>query len=101
MRGNLSCSQQIRVALEFATQNKDEERKAVIFVICCHNFVAPAGIRMNNEAYTGYPSEAEFMLIEGCKVTVLGVEHDFLIENQLECFKSFKGVPFTVIHLYH
>ena len=56
---------------------------------------------MNNEAYTGYPSEAEFMLQEGCAVNVLGVEHDFVIDNQLECFKPFKGVPFTVIHLYH
>ena len=54
---------------------------AVLFVICCRNYQSPAGIRMNNEAYTSYPSEKEVLLCEGCELYVSGIERNVLICN--------------------
>lgn len=72
--GNASCSQSIRVGLDFAFKNLKDDFIPVLFVFSCHNYYSPNGIRMNNEAYSSYPTEREVLLREGCKVYVLAME---------------------------
>lgn len=79
MAGNNSFSQNLKVALEFAIDNIKMIHNPVLFVVSCQNYNSPLGIRMNNEAYTSYPSEQEYLLQEGCPIFVLGVEHNVLI----------------------
>ena len=57
---------------------------------------------MNNEAYTAYPSEAEVLLSEGCKMYVLSVDKGIRINATSEGEMAyFKNKVVTVIHLFH
>ena len=56
---------------------------------------------MNNEAYTSYPSEREILLREGCKVYVLGVENDVIIDNQYTNYIPFNNLKIKLVHLFH
>ena len=69
--GNKSCSKDPTVALGFAFNNLKPEQSPVLFIISCQNYRSPSGIRMNNEAYTAYPLEDEFLLMDGCEAYVL------------------------------
>ena len=60
--GNTSCSRDPKVALRFAFDNMKEGEFPVLFVIACQNYWPPSGIMMNNEAYSAYPDEGEFLL---------------------------------------
>ena len=55
---------------------------------------------MNNEAYTSYPSEQEYLLQEGCEVYVLAVEREVQICNEFSSFRQFDGQTITIIHIY-
>ena len=66
--GNASCSQNLKIALGFAAENPKKDHVSVLFVISCPNYDSPAGIRMNNSAYTSFPVESETLLMEGCDV---------------------------------
>lgn len=66
--GNTSFSQDLLVALTFATANARDDCFPVLFVLSCHNWFSPPGVRMNNEAYTAYPEECEFLMMEGTEV---------------------------------
>lgn len=71
--GNTSCSQNLKVAMNFAIKNLREGLISVLFVITCQNWFSPSGIRMNNQAYTSYPFECEYLFREGCHFNVLDV----------------------------
>ena len=62
--------------------------------------MSPEGIRMNNEAYTSYPSEREILLREGCKLYILSVEHDYLIKNKHTSFAHFDDRMINIVHLF-
>ena len=85
----------------FALDNVKEDFIPVLFVIACQNYGAPDGILMNNEAYTAYPEEGEFLLQEGCKVYVLAVDSDVKIENSFAGMEYYNAKTITVIHLFH
>lgn len=99
--GNASCSQDLRVALEFAILNLAPDCIPVIFVFSCQNYYSPDGIRMNNESYTSYPSEREVLLREGCKVYILGIEKNIPIDNEFTSYRPFNGYNVTMVHLFH
>lgn len=94
-----SCTQDMSVALEFATMNAGPDRICVIFVISCANYVTPDCVRMNNEAYTAYPNEGEVLLTDGCVMRVLAIQRDVKIDNPYPSFKRFTGQTITVIHM--
>ncbi len=89
--GNQSCSQNLKVALRFAIGNRKEDYISTLFVISCQNYCSPDGFRMNNEAYTAYPSEREILLRDGCPVFVLALEKDIVINNQHTAFNTYNG----------
>ena len=99
--GNQSCSQDLDVALGFATKNPKPLHKPVLFVLSCQKYDAPSGIRMNNEAYTAFPTEREILLQEGVGVWVLAVEKDVMIDNPHAAFAPFNGKALTIVHLCH
>ena len=70
-----SCSKNPIVALGFAMPKKMKEiLTPTFFVFACRNYYKISGMTMNNEAYTAYPSEAEVLLTEGCKIDILGID---------------------------
>ena len=73
LQGNYSFSRNLKVALKFAFQNAKSEHLPTLFVIACQNYNQPRGFLMSNEAYSAYPSESEFVFMEGCLVYVLAV----------------------------
>lgn len=99
--GNISCSRDPMVALGFAHNSDKEELIPVFFVITCQNFFSPAGIRMNNEAYTSYPVEDEYLLMEGCNVYILSIEKNVQIDNDSSDMTKFNKRSMTVIHMFH
>ena len=99
--GNTSCSRNPKVALGFALDEVKEDFIPVLFVIACQNYNEPNGILMNNEAYTAYPEEGEFLLMEGCHVYVLAVDSDVKIENSFAGMEYYNAKTITVIHLFH
>ena len=56
---------------------------------------------MNNEAYTAYPHENEFLLMDGSEVIVIAVERDVVIHNDNHEMKEFNKKSLHIIHLYH
>lgn len=98
--GSVSCSRDIHVALHFATQNLQEDKIPVVFVISNKNYVQPNGMRMNNEAYTSYPSEGEVLLQEGIPAFIIDVKRDILIDNPYTNWKMFNGLKVSFIFLY-
>ena len=89
------------MALGFALDEVKEDFIPVLFVIACKNYHAPNGILMNNEAYTAYPEEGEFLLQEGCIVFVQAVDSDVKIENSFTGMEYYNAKTITVIHLFH
>ena len=89
------------VALGFALNKIKEDYTPVLYVILSQNYYFSRGVQMNNEAYSAYPDEGEFLLTEGCKVFVLKVEHNVKITNDMPEMHSFNGKTITIIHLYH
>ena len=65
LSGNTSCSLELEVALKFAFQKPKPEHVPTVFIFSAQNYDEPAGIRLNCEAYTAYPSEDEVLLMEG------------------------------------
>ena len=103
LNNNNSCSFTIGTVLEFATKNPDGQDglKPVIMAISCQNFYSPDGIRINNEAYSMFVGECEFLLMEGCLVYVLDICRDYVINNQVSGSNKFNGTKITIIHLFH
>ena len=83
--GNSSCSQNLKIALGFAAENTNKDLISVLFVISSENYESPRSIRMNNKAYSSFPSESEILLTEGCEIRILAVE-EVKIENNLASF---------------
>lgn len=99
--GNTSCSRSLKVALQYATRNQRPKHMPCLFVISCRNYNSPFGIRMNNEAFTAFPSEGELLLSEGCGVFIILIEQDILIDNPYAAFDDFRGKKLIIIHMYH
>lgn len=52
----------------------------VVFVISVRNYLGFHAFRMNDERFTAYPQEQEFLLMEGIFLWVMKVE-ELLVEN--------------------
>lgn len=79
-----ACSKDPKVALHFALSQQQLHYIPVLFVITCVNHAPPVGILIDNEAHSAYPSESEFLLMEGSFAFVLAVERNIMIENKQE-----------------
>ena len=99
--GNTSFSQDLQVAMQFATANPREGCFPVIFVMICHNWFSPPGVRMNNEAYTAYPEECEYLMMEGTEVQVFAIERNLRVNNKYTAWKKYDGMDITVVYLYN
>lgn len=99
--GCFSCSKDLKVALSFAYGKRDQDKIPVLFVVTCQNYYEPKGFMMNNEAYSAYPREAEFLLMEGCNVYILDIEHDHKIDNSSFSMLNYNGKTLTIIHMFH
>ena len=100
--GNNSCSRSLKVALSFALNSQNPDTIPIIFLLACKNFTSPAGMAMNNEAYTAYPSEGEVLLVEGCSVHVLAFQENFELKNHTSCgMEKYNGRKINIIYLYH
>lgn len=76
--GIISCSESIKVGLDFALRNANAETKPVLFVILCQNYHGFEGVRMNNESCNAYPGEKDVLLMESARLYVLTVQRDIL-----------------------
>ena len=76
-----SCARDIEFALEFAFGSQRPYEVPVLMTITCTNYYNPKAIAFNNEAFTAYPCESEYLLMPGCDVIILAVEVDFEITN--------------------
>lgn len=48
--------------------NRDKNIKSVLFVLCIFNQSSYPGFRLNNEKYTPYPNEEEYLLPAGIQL---------------------------------
>lgn len=51
-------------------KNKDKDIRSVVFVLTIFNQDSYPGFRLNNEKYTAYPDEEEYLLPAGLQVEV-------------------------------
>ena len=100
MPSYLSCSRSPKVAIDFALSNPKADHLPILLVFTCQNYKSTEAIRLNNEAYTAYPYEAEILLEEGVETYVLAEEKNVLIDNPHPNFKKFNGKSMTIIHLF-
>jgi len=100
-KGNTSCSRSAKVALGFAHSNLREGYKPVLFVVAITNYQGILGMAMNNEAYTAYPNEGEYLFMDGATVNVWEFDRDHTIENPYESLCAYNGRTITIIHLLH
>ena len=98
--GNTSTSRDPCVALGFATDHEQPDHIPVLFVFLIKNYQSPRGILMTNEAYTAYPDEGEFLLMEGIDVHVLSIEHGYKLQSEFLQSTRFNGKTITIIHLF-
>ena len=56
---------------------------------------------MNSPAYSAYPDEGEFLLMEGCRVYILAVESDVEIKNSSKGMSKYAGKTINIVHMYH
>lgn len=90
--GNTSTSRNPLVALGFALDKPTKvDFVPVIYVFLCKNYDFVAGFQLNNEALTAYPEEAEFLLEQGCNVTVLAVEENVILKNKHVGLENYDG----------
>lgn len=80
--GIVLCSLNLSDSICVAARGCLPDHKPVLFMISCHNYYSPKGIRLSSEAFTAYPAECEIMLRENSGVYVLGIERDALITIQ-------------------
>ena len=71
----------------------------MLISLSCQNFYSPHGICVDSEAYSAYPGERAMIIGQNCKVVVLGVERDLVIENQL--MDGLKGHKVNIVHLFN
>lgn len=87
---NMSCTQNLGVALGFAVNGLEQPFKSVLFVISIQNHFGFPGFRLNTENFSAYPQEEEVLLIEGCTMFVMKVE-DVTLQNNHPDFEHFHG----------
>jgi len=97
LQGYTSCSRDPKVGLKFALQNQKPDQTPVLFVVAIN--VNSGHFSMSNEAYTAYPEEGEVLLTEGNKVTILGIDQNFKIENTDQDMELCNGKTVTVVYL--
>jgi len=101
--GNNSCSKDLTVALNFAVPKVIQDQfTPTLFVIACRNYRGFNGMVMNNEAYSSYPSESEVLLMEGCHMWILAVDHNVKLPGINEGkMATYNDKVITVVHLFH
>lgn len=62
------------------TKSRDMSYIPVLFVISVRNYLGYHAFRMNDERYTAYPQEQEYLLMEGIFLWVMKVE-ELLVED--------------------
>ena len=84
LHGSTSTSKNLDVALTFSKCKTDFEsdQQPVLFVYSIQNYDGFRGFRLNDKRYTVYPSEQEYLLMEGIRVFVLNVGKEFKISNK-------------------
>ena len=82
LKGNTSCSRNPLVALGFALDKEPGSKIPVLFMKCFQNRFGVEGMMMNSEAYSAYPHEGEFLLMEGIPFYILGIDNDVPVDNK-------------------
>lgn len=108
--GTISTSMKLSIGLEYSRYAKKYDYvpgKSVLFVFLFKNHEYQKGFRLNQKEYTPYPNDEEFILLEGLKVAVLGVEEHVRIESKddeeddIDYFDGrFPGQKINIIYLY-
>ena len=80
--GNSSYSRNLTVALKFAFNDQDNDKKPVLFLLLKGNYSGWGSVMLNGEAYSSYPSEGEMLLYEGAPVWILGFEEKVMFLNK-------------------
>ena len=71
LMGYTSTSEEMQVAMDFATQGRDDGRVPLVFEI---EFRGSAGLFKLSEGYSAYPNEAEILIQDGLQYFIKG--HD-------------------------
>ena len=96
---NTSFTRDPKVALNYALNKSKPSHVPVLFTVTCVNSMPPLGTHLNHSAYSAYPSESEYLLLEGSFVFVLAVERDVKIINRYQSMVAFHGKKVTIIHM--
>ena len=79
LQGTTSTYKNFEYALELSkcTSYNTFLHTPVLFVYSIRNYTGFQGFRLSDKRYSVYPSEQEYLLVEGLVVYVLDVEEDF------------------------
>ena len=97
--GSTSTSKNLDVALGFSQCKTDYPayKQPVLFIFAIQNSIGFMGFRLNSKRYSVYPEEQEFLLCEGFKVYILGIEDKVKISNKF--LPDYDGKTVTIIYL--
>lgn len=99
--GATSCTQELSVAFTFAfSKDAADDMMPTIFIISVKNYDVPAGMRLNNEAYTAYPSEGELVMPADTRVFILDIQRNYRIKNNNPSFAKYNGRSINIIQCY-
>ena len=80
---------------------RDSDDKCVLFVLLMKNYQGYIGFRLDNELYTPYPHEQEYLLSEGNDIHILDVE-EYRIRNETPELKDeYNNKLITIIYLFN
>jgi len=86
LTANVSSSFNLSIALKYSRcakkYNKDYKGKYILFVFLFRNYSSLNGFRMNQAEYSCFPHEQEFLIQEGKKFYVVGIEENIMIKNK-------------------
>ena len=103
MNGSTTILKNLVTALNYSKCAEDKinkNLKPVLFVYLIKNFKHFYGFRLNNQNYSAYPQEQEYLFMEGMSAWILNVEDDVVIKNEHPHVQKFNGKPVTIVYFY-
>ena len=73
--GNTSAYMNVETALKI-NKSTSADTVFVLFVFLMKNYSGFSGVRLNKDQYSAFPSEEEFLIIEGSPATVLSIDQE-------------------------
>jgi len=102
--GNTSTSRSIMTALTFANtlqQQTTPNKVSVLFIFLIQNHCGFRGFRLNDDKYSAYSHEQEYLLVEGFQVQILKIDKNIKIVNKTRGSGHYSSKVLTIFYLYN